>query len=152
MLNNQTEKQTRNRKEQGVERKKTCYRDKSNHPIHTGDILFVEEHPEKYVGGSYSYEGVVEEEDGRIVVRYMDIGEDEAISLSYFPKAGREILDRRGRYRYWKTQLLGGEPPKDLWDWCNPWEDINQPLGNKPRESTLNRTDFYMEDDNDRTI
>lgn len=95
---------------------KTRFKDKNNNPIYIGDIVYVEEYPDKYVGGSYSYEGVIEEYDKTICVTYYDIGEEEAIPLSCFPKKGREILSAKKQYEYWKNQFLGADPPKHLYD------------------------------------
>lgn len=131
-----------------MERKKTRYKDKHGHPIYTGDIIFVEEYPDRYVDGSLAFEGIVGEENGRVVVTYIDIGEEESMSLSYFPVAGREIYTKEERYKYWKTQLLGGEPPKDLWDWTYPWEDVNQPAGNGKGPLSLNWADLFENEEN----
>ena len=95
---------------------KTRFKDKNNNPIYIGDIVYVEEYPDKYVGGSYAYEGVIEEREKTIYVTYYDIGEEEYIPLSCFPKKGREVLSAEKQYNYWKTQLLGADPPKHLYD------------------------------------
>lgn len=101
--------------EMGKRMMKTRFKDKNGEPIYAGDIVSVDEYPDKYVGGSYSYDGVIEERNGKIYAVYYDIGEEEALPLSMFPKNGREVLDERGRYEYWKTAFLGGEPPEELY-------------------------------------
>lgn len=95
--------------------RKTRYKDKDGQSIYIGDIIYVNEYPDKYVGGSYSYEGVVEIENGKVVCVYYDLGEREALSLSFFKKKGRELLTEEQQRRYWKTALLGAEPPESLW-------------------------------------
>ncbi|MCD7724916.1 MAG: hypothetical protein LUI12_05100 [Clostridiales bacterium] len=103
-----------------MQRKKTRYKDKNNQTICIGDVLHVEEYPDKYVGGSYDYDGVVEEDsDEHIVVTYYDIGEEESIPLSCFPKNGRELLTENQRYEYWRIAMLGAEPPEELWKWSD---------------------------------
>lgn len=94
---------------------KTRFKDKNGDCIYTGDIVSVEEYPDKYVGGSYSYDGIIEKRNGIIYAVYYDIGEEEALPLSMFPKRGRVILDEKRRYEYWKTAFLGGEPPDELY-------------------------------------
>lgn len=99
--------------------KATRFQDKHGKRIHYGDLLHVEEYPDKYVGGSYNFEGLVEEatygRESYPAVVYRDIGEEEGVALAYFPKAGREILGEQDRYEYFKTKLLGDEPPEELW-------------------------------------
>ncbi len=68
---------------------KTRYKDRNGERICIGDFLHVEEYPDKYVGGSLDFEGVVEERDGIIVVTYYDIGEEESFPVAMFPVAGR---------------------------------------------------------------
>ena len=94
---------------------KTRYKDKDGHVICLGDILSVEEFPDKFVGGSLSYEGVVEERDGTVCVTYYDIGEEQPLPLSKFPKRGRLLLTEEERKEYWKTAMLGLEPPDRWW-------------------------------------
>lgn len=94
---------------------KTRFKDKDGHSIYVGDVIHVEEYPDKYVGGSYSYEGVVEIEDGRVVCTYYDLGECEALPLSFFKKAGRKLLTEEQQRLYWKTHFLGAEPPEIIW-------------------------------------
>lgn len=94
---------------------KTRFKDKNGDCIYTGDIVSVEEYPDKYVGGSYSYDGIIEKRNGIIYAVYYDIGVEETLPLSMFPKRGRLILDEKGRYEYWKTAFLGGEPPEELY-------------------------------------
>lgn len=101
--------------------RKTRYTDRNNEPIYIGDIVFVEEYPDEYVGGSYSYEGVIEEHEGNIYCTYYDIGECEPLPLSMFPKKGRKVLTEAERKEYWRVSMLGAEPPeflfkRDLYD------------------------------------
>ena len=51
---------------------KTRCKDKNGNVIHVGDILHVEEYPDKYVGGSLDFEGIVTLENGRAMVTYWD--------------------------------------------------------------------------------
>lgn len=97
------------------EKAKTRFKDKDGNAIYVGDIVSVEEYPDEYVGGSLSYEGVIEERGGEIYCVYYDIGEEEALPLSMFPKRGRYVLTEEERYRYWKTAMLGGEPDERLY-------------------------------------
>ena len=94
---------------------KTRCKDKNGNVIHVGDILHVEEYPDKFVGGSLDFEGIVTIENGRAVVTYHDIGEEESYPISMFPISGRYIWPEKWRYDYWKTVHLGGEPPEYLW-------------------------------------
>lgn len=94
---------------------KTRCRDCKGNIIHVGDILHVEEYPDKYVGGSLDFDGIVTIEEGRACVTYLDIGEEETFPITMFPIEGREIFNEEERYRYWKTLHLGGEPPEKLW-------------------------------------
>jgi hypothetical protein len=76
---------------------KTRYKDKHGQKICVGDVIHVEEYPDKYVGGSYDFEGIVEQDnDGKIVVSYYDYSSypEEMVPLSRFPVNGREILRR----------------------------------------------------------
>lgn len=100
---------------QGKRRMKTRCKDKTGTWIYEGDILHVEEYPDRYVGGSYDFEGVVVIENGRAMVTYLDIGESEGLPISMFPIEGRQIYPEKWRYDYWKTLHLGGEPPEYLW-------------------------------------
>ena len=87
---------------------KTRYKDKHDNPIYTGDIVWVE-------WDDISYEGVIEEEGGMIVCDYYDIGEREPLPLKWFPKCKRDILTEKEARRYWKTAMLGDEPPVELY-------------------------------------
>lgn len=95
---------------------KTRFKDKNGEPIYLGDILHVEEYPDKYVGGSLDYEGVVEKKaDGNIVVTYLDIAESESSPLGMFPIKGRRLLTEDERREYWRSLLLGAEPSEHLY-------------------------------------
>ena len=94
---------------------KTRCIDRNGKAIYEGDILHVEEYPDKLVGGSLDFEGVVSMDKGSAYVTYYDIGEEESFLISHFPKAGRMVLSEKDRRDYWKTALLGGEPPEYLW-------------------------------------
>lgn len=94
---------------------RTRLRDKNGAPIYVGDLLYVCEYPEKYVGGSLDYEGIVEIRDGVAVCTYYDIGLEFPCAVSHFPAAGRTVADEAARHRYWKTAFFGEEPPEDLW-------------------------------------
>jgi len=79
-------------------------------------VILVREYPDKYVGGSLDFEGVVyPDTDGDIIVNYSDIGESEDFLLSGFSRRGRTLLTEKEQYEYWKTMFLGGEPPERLW-------------------------------------
>lgn len=73
---------------------RTRYLDKNGRKICYGDFIHVEEYPDKYVGGSLDYEGVVEWDNvtKQPVVTYYDIGISESSPLKMFPIAGREII------------------------------------------------------------
>lgn len=73
---------------------KTRYSDKMGRKICYGDLIHVEEYPDRYVGDSLNYEGIVEWDDEakQTVVTYWDIGFSEATPLSIFPIKGREII------------------------------------------------------------
>ncbi len=94
---------------------KTRFKDRNGDTIYIGDVVNVEEHPGKYVGGSIDYEGVIEWEDSRVVAVYYDLGEREAMPLSMFPVKGRRILKAWQRKEYWRSLMLGAEPPKRLY-------------------------------------
>ena len=94
---------------------KTRCKDRNGEIIYAGDVVHVEEYPDKWVGGSLDFEGVVTVEDGKAYITYYDIGEEESYPLSMFPIAGREILTEEERHDYWRTAMLGGEPPEDWW-------------------------------------
>lgn len=94
---------------------RTRCKDKNHNPIWEGDILHVEEYPGEYVGGSLDFDGVVTIEDNRVMVTYLDIGEQESFPVSMFPLKGREIRGEKARYEFWKSLHLGGEPVKGLW-------------------------------------
>lgn len=94
---------------------RTRCKDKDGNWIWEGDILSVEEYPDEYVGGALSLEGVVNIQNGRAYVTYIDIGEEESFPVSMFPIKGRQIATEEQRYRYWKEVHLGGEPDEKLW-------------------------------------
>ena len=94
---------------------KTRFKDRNGYVICLGDVLWVQQYPGKWVGGSYEYEGVVEERGGKVYVTYYDIGEEESLPLSMFPRQGRELLTEEERKAYWRTALLGGEPSEGMW-------------------------------------
>jgi len=94
---------------------RTRCKDKHGEVIIAGDVVHVEEYPGKWIGGSLDFEGVVTKYKGKAIITYFDIGEEESFPLTMFPVEGREILSEKERYEYWKTALLGGEPPAILW-------------------------------------
>ena len=94
---------------------KTRCKDRDGKIIRVGDILHVEEYPDRYVGGSLDFEGIVTLENGRAMVTYHDIGEEESFLVSAFPIAGRYIWPEEWRHDYWKTAMLGTEPDERLW-------------------------------------
>lgn len=94
---------------------RTRCKDKNGDWIWAGDVVSVEEYPDKYVGGSLSFEGVVTIEKGIAMVTYYDIGEEESFRLSGFPQGGRYILTDEESHDYWRTAMLGEEPPEEWW-------------------------------------
>ena len=94
---------------------KTRLKDRNGKQIFVGDILTVTEYPDKYVGGSLDYTGVVEIRDGIAVCTYYDLGECEPERISRFPISGRVLATEEQRRLYWKTACLGGEPPDCYW-------------------------------------
>lgn len=94
---------------------RTRCKDKNGEVIVCGDVVHVEQYPDKFVGGSLDFDGVVTKYKGKARITYFDIGEEEEFPLAMFPVNGREILSERERYEYWKTAMLGGEPPEILW-------------------------------------
>ena len=78
--------------------RKTRYHDKNGRKICYGDFIHVTEYPDRYVGGSLDYEGIVEWDNAtrQPVVTYWDIGISESSPLKMFPLAGREIKSTRG--------------------------------------------------------
>ena len=93
----------------------TRYKDKYGRKIYVGDLLYVVEYPDKYVGGSLDYDGIVEIRDGVAVCTYYDLGEEHSEPISRFPIAGREVAGEEARHRYWKIAFFGDEPPEHLW-------------------------------------
>ena len=96
---------------------KTGFKDINSEDIYIGDVVSVEEYPGEYVGGSLDYEGVIEwdESINTVVVVYYDIGERDSMPLSYFLQEGRKLLKEWQRKDYWKSLMLGAEPPKRLY-------------------------------------
>jgi len=94
---------------------RTRCKDKNGEVIVDGDVVHVEEYPGKYVGGSLDFDGVVTKQKGKAIITWFDIGEEESYPLAMFPVNGREILSEDERYEYWKTAMLGGEPPEILY-------------------------------------
>lgn len=77
--------------------KRTKYKDKHGRRICYGDIIHIKEYPDKYVGGAYDYEGVVEFDENwrQTVVVYYDMSMiGDSVPLCRFPVNGREILRR----------------------------------------------------------
>lgn len=75
--------------------RKTRFFDRNGRKICYGDFIHVEEYPDKYVGGSLDYEGIVEWDNviKQPVVTYRDIGFSESSPLKMFPIAGREVME-----------------------------------------------------------
>jgi len=96
---------------------KTRFKDKDGNYIYIGDVVSVKEYPDRYVGGSLDYEGLVEWDSyiKAVVVTYYDIGEEESTMLKHFPIQGRKLLNEEQRKAYWKSAMLGAEPPERLW-------------------------------------
>ena len=95
---------------------KTRCKDKNREWIWEGDVISVEQYPDKFVGGSLSFEGVVSiGKDGKAYVTYYDIGEEESFLIDKFPMSGREILSEEESREYWRTACLGEEPPEVWW-------------------------------------
>lgn len=94
---------------------KTRLKDCTGSPIFVGDVLFVSEHPDKYVGGSIEFTGLVSVENGIAIVTYWDIGEEESFPISMFPVNGRKVLEEAGRYKFWRECMLGAEPDPKLY-------------------------------------
>ena len=94
---------------------RTRCKDKNGEVIVDGDVVHVEQYPGKYVSGSLDFEGVVTKYKGKARITYFDIGEEEDFPLSMFPVEGREILSEKERYEYWRTAMLGAEPPEILY-------------------------------------
>lgn len=96
---------------------KTRFKNEYGEPIYIGDVVHVEEYPGKYVGGSLDYEGVIEWDESieEVVATYYDIGEQESTMLKHFPKKGRTVLEEWQRKAYWKSLMLGEEPPERLY-------------------------------------
>lgn len=100
---------------------KTEYIDRNGDSIYLGDIVHACEYPEgvehtfEEWAGSLDYTGVVEENDGRIVITWIDIGVSESTPITHFSKEGLRILTDEEARIYWQQLLLGGEPPECLY-------------------------------------
>lgn len=97
---------------------KTRCKDCDGNFIYEGDVLLVEEYPDKYVGGSLSFEGVVTLEKGRAMITYLDIGEEESFPVSMFPLRGRKLLTENQQKEYFRVLLLSSDSnsvPEHLW-------------------------------------
>ena len=85
----------------------TRHTDKNGTKICVGDILFVSD-------GCNSFQGMVEIQDGRVVVMCPDGDGEKSLPLDIFHTKNRTRLNEKGRYNYWKM-ILGKKPPKSLW-------------------------------------
>ena len=79
--------------------------DKNRTPIWEGDILHVEEYPDKYVGCSLDFEGVVTIENGRAMVIYNHKYLLDLIHTPFYQRFDRFSKPTAKRY---KLRLLLG--------------------------------------------
>lgn len=115
----------RKKKMKKNKRRCTRFKDCNGRLIYEWDVLSVEEYPDKFVGGSYDFIGVVEREIGwnnkeYWAVVYYDIGEREPVALSRFPIKGREIIkdkqEIKDQNRLFKShRLIYGYQYGDYW-------------------------------------
>jgi hypothetical protein len=100
------QKKLRQEFSQGKRRMKTRCKDKTGTWIYEGDILHVEEYPNRYVGGSYDFEGVVVIENGRAMVTYLDIGKVRDCLYQCFRLRGDRYTRKSGDMTIGKHYIL----------------------------------------------